>query len=68
MSSRKSETRRPPWIPGWPLGAVVALSTALGLAAATGRVVEAAIIGVILLPPLALIGLWLVAWRRDQLE
>jgi hypothetical protein len=68
MSSRKSETRRPPWIPWWPLGAVVALSAALGLAAATGRVVEAAVIGVILLPPLALIGLWLVAWRRDRLE
>jgi len=46
----------------------VSLATALALAVTSGRVIEAVIIGVILLPPLALIGLWLVAWRRDQLE
>jgi hypothetical protein len=46
----------------------VALATALGLAAASGRIIEAVIVGVLLLPPLALIALWLVAWRRGQLD
>jgi hypothetical protein len=46
----------------------VSLSTALVLAVAYGRIIEAAIIGVILLPSLALLALWLVAWRRGQLE
>jgi choline-glycine betaine transporter len=46
----------------------VSLGTALGLAVASGRVIEAVIIGVILVPPLALIAVWAVAWRRDQLD
>jgi hypothetical protein len=59
---------RPPWIPWWPLAAAVSLATAVALAAAYGRIIEAIIIGVILGPPLALIALWAIAWRRDQLD
>jgi hypothetical protein len=59
---------RPPWIPCWPVAAVVSLSAALALAVADGRTGDAIIVGVILLPPLALIALWAAAWRRGQLD
>jgi hypothetical protein len=59
---------RPPWIPWWPLAAVVSLSTGLALAVAYGRTGDAIIVAVILLPSLALIALWVVAWRRGQLD
>jgi hypothetical protein len=52
----------------WLLASVVALATAPGLAVASDRVIEAAIIGVLLLPPLAFLSLWIVAWRRGQLD
>ena len=59
--------RRPLWIPWWRFATTLLLAAALALSAAVGRVIEAIIIGVVLLPSLALVGLWFVAWRRDQL-
>jgi hypothetical protein len=59
--------RRPAWTPWWRIATTLVLAAALGISAAAGRVIDAIIISVLLLPPLALLGLWFIAWRRDQL-
>jgi len=60
--------KRPAWIPWWRIATAVLLSAALGDISMAGRVIEAIIVGVLLIPSIALVGLWLVAWQRDQLE
>jgi hypothetical protein len=58
---------RPAWILGGESQTAVLLAVALTISAAAGRVIEAIIIGVLLLPSFALVALWFIAWRRDQL-
>ena len=45
-------------IPWRRIATAVLLTAALAIAAAAGRVIEAIIIGVLLLPSLALVGIW----------
>jgi hypothetical protein len=59
--------RRLAWIPWWRIATALLLAAALAISAAAGRVIEAIIIGVLLLPSLVLVGLWFIAWRRNRL-
>jgi hypothetical protein len=67
LEGHSAVVRRPAWIPGWRIAQALLLALALAISIAAGRVIEAAIIAVLLLPALALVGLWVVAWRRDEL-
>jgi hypothetical protein len=57
-------------IPWWSVATVVVLSIALTLAVLGGRTVEAVIVGAILVPTLALLGVWLtsIAGQRGRGE
>jgi hypothetical protein len=61
------KVRRPAWIPWWRITTLVSLTFAFGIAAAAGRVIEAIVIGILLLPSLAFVAVWVYAWRRDRL-
>ena len=64
---RLTTVRPPAWVPWWRIAALVSLAIAFGIAATTGRVIEAVIIGVLLLPSLAFVTIWVYAWQKDQL-
>jgi hypothetical protein len=49
------------------LSTVAVLTTALVISVTAGRVIEAIIIAALLLPSLALLVVWIIAWRRGQL-
>jgi choline-glycine betaine transporter len=55
---------RIPFVPWWPLATAILLITALSIAVSSGRTIEAVIVGVLAVPTLAFLGLWLVAWKR----
>jgi hypothetical protein len=55
---------RPPFVPWWPLATAVLLVTAFAIALGAGRTIDAVIVGVLLVPTLALLGLWLLARKR----
>lgn len=59
-----SRSARIPW---WRIATAVLLSAALVISGAAGRVIEAIIIGVLLLASIALIVLSFIARRRDHL-
>jgi hypothetical protein len=48
------------------IATTLVLGGALALAVAAGRVIEAIIVGALLLPSLALLVLWFVVRRHDQ--
>jgi ABC-type Fe3+-siderophore transport system permease subunit len=50
------------------LSTVAALTTALVISATGGRIIEAIIIAALLLPSLAFLVVWIIAWRRGQLR
>jgi hypothetical protein len=60
--------RRRRLIPWWPLSAVALLSVALATAAAAGRIIDAIIVAILLVAPLSFLVLWVIAWRRGQLD
>jgi choline-glycine betaine transporter len=60
--------RRAPLIPWWPLATTLLLAGALALSVAAGRTVDSIIIGVLLVPSLAFLVVWLIAWRRGPPE
>lgn len=49
---------RPPW---WQGATTVALSVALGIAVGAGRTIDSIIVGVLLLPAVILLALWVIA-------
>jgi hypothetical protein len=55
-------------IPWWRLATAALLTAALAIAASAGRVIESIIIAILLVPTLAFLVLWIVAWRRGQLS
>jgi hypothetical protein len=52
----------------WLLSTVAALTTALVISATAGRIIEAIILAALLLPSLAFLVVWIIAWRRGQLR
>ena len=59
--------KRSPRVPWLWLTTTVALTVALAISAAAARLVESIIIAVLLVPSLAFLVIWLVAWRRGLL-
>jgi hypothetical protein len=60
--------RRRALIPWWRLATAALLTAALVISATAGRVIESIIIAILLLPTFAFLVLWIVAWRRGQLD
>jgi hypothetical protein len=58
--------RRETLIPWWRLATAALLTAALVISAIAGRVIESIIIAILLLPALAFLVLWIVAWRNGQ--
>lgn len=57
--------RRPP-PPWWRLATLVLLLGAFGISATDGRLIETVIIGVLLVPTIALIGVWVLEVKDPQ--
>jgi hypothetical protein len=55
-------------IPWWRLASAVLLTAAFAISVTAGRVIESIIIAILLLPTFAFLVLWIVAWRRGQLD
>jgi hypothetical protein len=51
-------------IPWWRLATAALLSVALAISADAGRLIESIIIAVLLVPLLAFLGIWIIAFRR----
>jgi hypothetical protein len=54
-------------IPWLPLSTVMLLAVAVAVAATAGRIIEAIVIAILLVPVLAFLVLWVIAWKRGQL-
>jgi hypothetical protein len=52
----------------WRIATAILLSVALVISVAAGRIIEAIIIGLLLLASLALVVLSFIAWRGDRLR
>jgi len=59
---------RLPFVPWARLVTAVLLITAFAIALRAGRTIETVIVGILTIPTLALVALWLAAWRRGWLE
>lgn len=68
LTSCDRMTRRRVLIPWWRLASAALLTAALAISATAGRVIESIIIAILLLPTFAFLVLWIVAWRRGQLD
>jgi hypothetical protein len=65
QTGRASVKRLMPW---WSLSTTVLLTAALVVDVTAGRIIETIIIAILLVPSLAFLVLWVIAWKRRVLH